>query len=300
MGNIVIVNLNVDFVDESDVTYEDPGNVKKLFAKCNSAFIDPRPKFMFHYKEKFDRIFKNGGVFVIFAQKRYQYDYVIGEVDSNRLINKEHVNIDNWSFLSLLNDDFLNIFPDEGNELILNNTNQPINDCLTNYLKKSTYNAYFKCLFELRTNSICILKNIYNQCVGMLIKSSLSDPKCGRILILPDMPRSPELILDLLNDVLPSLSPHLFPNVKGKWVESDEYEFKSIKDLKGQIIDIVTTANREIKSLEKEIEHKREEHGFLHGILTGTGDELVDDVEECLNFIGFEKVENIDKKTYRR
>ncbi|MFA0834246.1 MAG: hypothetical protein ACC609_09590 [Methanobacterium formicicum] len=290
--DIVIIDLHKDHIHENEVEYIDPGDVKELFDKCDKGWIDPRPKYMFNHRDNFDRIFKNGGIFVIFAERRYNYNFLIAKNDSNYIRNGRDVEIDNWSLLPIFND--LAVYKDEGREIKITWDNSAFKEFFKKYLSKTSYNSRFESYHIAVNYFTSILTNKFNQSVGCIIRNNLSETS-GYVLILPDMPRTPELVLDLLNDVLPSISPHLFPNVKGKWIEEDEYEFKSIKDLKNQIKEIAIKAKTKIEKIEEDISSERREYGFLHGILTGTGDELVDDVQECLKFIGFNNVVDADE-----
>jgi hypothetical protein len=47
--------------------------------------------------------------------------------------------------------------------------------------------------------------------------------------------------------------------------------------------------------LDEKIGKERDEFGFLHGILTNTGDELVEDVKKCPDLIGVKQVIDVDK-----
>ncbi|BDZ68604.1 hypothetical protein [Methanobacterium ferruginis] len=289
--DVVIIDLDSGIVDEVNITYEDPGNVKKLFSTCKDGWVDPRPKSMQKHHENFDRIFDNGGLILIFAEPKFDYHFQFGKRDKYGDLIGEEVFCNNWSFLSILI--HLNVYEDEGAEINIATDISAFNEFFKKYLRETNYNSRFGG-YSI-PNFRNLLNNKFNQSVGCLIPDDNTETS-GKILILPNMPRTPELFLDLLNEVLPSISPHLFPNVKGKWIEEDEYEFSSIKDLKGQIEEIAVKAKGKIESIEEDIVSERREHGFLHGILTGTGDELVDDVEKCLEFIGFEEVVNVDNE----
>ena len=288
--DVVIIDLVKKPINSNEIKYEDPGNIKKLFQSSENGIIDIRPNSMDIYLEKFDRIFENGRFFVIFAESLFEEDYILGKSDKYGKINGDHITYNNWSFLSILNNLF--VINNQGKEINIKHDVSPFNEFFKKHLGNSKYNCVFE--YVVDDEFLTLLENRFDESVGCLISINDSE-KQGHILILPDMPRTPELILDLLNEVLPSLSPNLFPNVKGKWIEEDEYEFKYIKDLKNQIEEIAIEAKTKIEKIEEDISSERREYGFLHGILTGTGDELVDDVQKCLKFIGFNNVVDADE-----
>ena len=119
----------------------------------------------------------------------------------------------------------------------------------------------------------------------------------GCIIILPQLLKTPNVILNLLTEVLPEISHEIFPHLEGaKWVERDEYELDSIQKYKHEKLEIRAEAEKDLKALDKKIEEERDDFGFLHGILTKTGDELVEDVKKCLEFIGFQSIIDADKE----
>ena len=127
-----------------------------------------------------------------------------------------------------------------------------------------------------------LLWNKYGQCVGGLI---LEEGK-GLILILPQFSNKEEIVVKLLKETLPDLRPNLFPElVSGKWLERDDYEFETIIELKSERNEIEEKAAKKVTEIDQKIIQQRERLGFLHGILTGTGDQFVKDIEYTLNLI---------------
>src|SRR5437667_480309 len=88
-----------------------------LWAKCSDGVIDPRPRVMAMVQEKLDRILRNGGAFVVFADDRNKQDLVRARSDkfNNVFIESKDIPYDNWSFLSILS--WLNITSDYGEEI---------------------------------------------------------------------------------------------------------------------------------------------------------------------------------------
>ncbi|MFC1718071.1 hypothetical protein ACFL6S_30700 [Candidatus Poribacteria bacterium] len=166
---------------------------------------------------------------------------------------------------------------------------------LENSIKGSRYTATFERGYSLDEGSwLPILESKFGNCVGGLI---VLEPPKGFIIILPQIRGKEEAILTLLREVLPDIAPHLFPHVEGaKWVERPEYELTSILNHKKEKDELEQRLRAGLEELDKRIGEERERSGFLHGIITKTGYNLVLDVKSCLEFIGFEKVIDVDEQ----
>lgn len=261
-----------------------------FWVKCNLGEIDPRPKFMLQVREHFDRILNYGGVFVIFAHHHLSQNMVLARVLFRSLEIKSEIDATNWSFLSILNN--LRINPDIGIEINVPNGGHQIFHFLRRYIKDAKYNATFDPIY-LEKNWTTLLNNKFDKCIGGLIVQK--DSK-GLILILPQLSNKSESIVTLLREVLPDISHHLFPHIEGRWVERNEYEFDSVLKYKAEKVEIQGRAKVELEELDKKISEERNKLGFLHGIITKTGYDLVVDVKSCLELIGFKQVIDVDEE----
>jgi len=263
------------------------------WAKCSLGKIDPRPRVMTHVRKDFDRILHSGGLFVIFAQPRLHYDLVWAKKDHYLHISKE-IPADNWSFLSILSANHFVIKEDYGEEIQVSEDDPELYRFLKMAVRDAKYTATFTPSYRTEKNWIPILSSKFRDCIGGLIVLGDSN---GCVLILPQISKKPEIILTLLREILPDISPHLFPHIEGlRWVERDEYELDSILNYKSQKEEVLQRAKRELEELDKKISEDRDNLGFLYGILTKTGRDLVVSVKSCLEFIGFKKVKNVDEK----
>ncbi len=272
------------------------------WAKCSRGEIDPRPRAMSMVRNAFDRIFSHGGLFVIFAQSRLYQDLVLAHVYRSRLhygvpelSTGSKINADNWSFLSILSD--LVIESDDGTEINVIEHDSQLSRFLGKTIRNAKYNATFNPTSGIEKNWIPILSSDkFERCVGGVL---VPEDSKGRVLILPQISKDAETIVTLLREVLPDISPHLFPHIEGiRWVERDEYELDSVLKYKAEKIKVQQRAKRELEELDKKISKERDKLGFLHGIITktGTGTDLVEGVKSCLEFIGFEQVIDVDKQ----
>ena len=295
---IIIIDLTPpETIDSPEGEKITSAGEKDWWAKCSRGEIDPRPRAMRMVYDAFDRILDHGGVFVIFAQPRLYQKLVwatglLGVVSSIR----EKIRADNWSFLSILS--HLKIELNFGEEIIVPNHNHLLFRFLRRTIRDVRYTTAFKPTPVIEKSWIPILSNKFGMCVGGLLAPENSK---GRVLILPQFSNKSEAVTILLREVLPDMSPHLFPHIEGaRWVERDEYELDSVLKYKTDKIAVREGANRELEDLDKKITEERDGRGFLHGIITKTGDDLVESVKSCLEFIGFEQVIDVDKQIQNR
>jgi hypothetical protein len=244
----------------------------------------------------FDRIFDHGGLFVIFAQPSLRQDLALAHVSHSPfdqgLSIKSKINADNWSFLPILSS--LRIESDFGQEINVLEQDTQLSRFLRKTVRDARYNATFNPMSGIEKNWKTILSNKFEKCVGGLI---VPEDSRGRVLILPQISKKPNAIVTLLREVLPDISPHLFPHIEGsQWVEREEYELDSVLKYRAKKIEVQQRAKRELDELEKKILEERDKQGFLHGIITKTGTDLVESVKSCLESIGFRQIIDVDKQ----
>lgn len=263
------------------------------WAKCSLGFIDPRPCVMSWVKKSFGRILNNGGVFVIFAQPHLYQNICLAKKTFDQLKIIKNIEAYNWSFLSILSN-HLEIEECHGNEIFLQDPKLNEFSFIKEALKDAQFTATVKFKYRYANDFITILKNKFGDNIGGIF---FQEESKGRIVILPQITKKIEVVVSLINEFLPNLSPHLFPDFKKfKWIEDNEYELDTILNYKTEKMKVNQRAKEELEEIDKKIVKEREKLGFLHGIITKSGDELVVSVKKCLEFIGFKKVINVDEK----
>lgn len=264
------------------------------WAKCSHGEIDPRPRVMLAVHNEFDRILYHGGFFVIFAQPRILQTLVWARIRYRELDTESEIAADNWSFLSFLSPEYFEISADFGHEINVPEDDYQIFHFFRKIINDATYEATFEPSYRLTKNWLPLLKNKFGGCIGGLIVPENSK---GRILILPQLSKKSEILSKLLRELIPDISPHLFPHIEGlRWVERDEYELDSIIKYKNEKINVRQRVEKELEELDKKIAEERDEYGFLHGLITQTGQELVLSIKSCLEFIGFKNIVDVDKQ----
>lgn len=281
---------------------------KGYYIKPNRKRIDPRAVVMLSVKHDFDRILSYGGLFVIFAEPRLEQDivyskYVLDDsipITDTYKFEKNELKFDNWSFLSFFDPGIIKIEADSGREISLpdHRNDHPF----FQFIKKTIKNFEISAIFQSSENKsfvwLTIMYNKYRNDVGGIIFPKLEDGKLakGRVIILPQIADKSDAIVTLLKEILPEISPHLFPDIEGqKWVEREEYEHVEILEYKSQKIKEQSILENKLIALDEKISEARRKLDFLHGIILKKSDELVQDIKKSLEYIGFKDVRNVDE-----
>ena len=265
------------------------------WAKCNHGEIDPRPRAMDEVQRKFDRILDNGGAFIVFSDSRDKRDLVLAcdyGVYKGGFSATHNIPYDNWSFLPVLSN--LTIDGDHGEEIKAGNQEWPMTRLLADHLDDATFRCTFEAQRSIQERWEVLAKNRYGAAVAGVIVP-LDKSKSGWIFILPQIKEKALFLSAFLKNILPELSPGLFPHAEGqKWVRRLEYELPSVLDKDKQISDIQDDAAKKVSDLEKAIEDDRNDSQFLYDLIRETGDPLVEAVQEALAVLGFESVVDVD------
>jgi len=286
---VIIIDLSKPIVLDKQPPLKVTEFTNWYYARCDGGEIDPRPVVMETIREDLDRIYNNGYVFIIFSAPSFSQSMFYG----NGYQKISDLDLTNWCFLTVLGN--LIKRADCGMEIAFKDREL---SSVFPFLSEIANDSYFDVVFETYSpfkekKWVPLLWNKYDECIGGLI---LEDGK-GLILILPQFSNKEEIIVKLLKETLPALRPNLFPElVSGKWLEKDDYEFETILQLKSKRTNIEEEAAKKIAEIDEKINQERERLGFLHRILTGTGDQFVKDIECTLKLI-FDRVDNIDEQT---
>ncbi len=268
------------------------------WAGCGLGLVDPRPRTMEMARSDFERIREHGGAFVIFADSRDKQKLVkayMSEGYLQRVSNPLDYIPDNWSFLQVLNGYSLYAPYDSGEEISVEDEDHP----LFRLLAERVEEAYFLCTLhlakELKDRWITLAKNKYGAPVaGVIVPEEKGK---GWILIFPQIKDKASFLSKLLRDVLPDLSPRLFPHLEGaKWVYRSEYEMPKVLEIRQRIHHLQEETRRQVVELEKAIEDERTSMAYLHDLLRETGEPLVASVKKTLEVLGFSSVVDVDEE----
>lgn len=257
------------------------------------GIVDPRPLTMYLNSSEFETIWKHKGIFIIFANSSFHQEYQISKKGTYDWYNDKELKINLWSFLPFLNDKFAYFISNEGNEFKLYENEKKWSSLLSKYLKDSKYTVVLQ--YERWNGDYFkpILLNKYDEIVSSLI---ITNDK-SLLIVLPQINRKSDLINELLTSLLPEEFPDLFPYFEGKiWVNSSIYDFESVEKLKDEREKIILEKDTLIRTIEQNISKEKNKYEFLYKLLTETGDDLVQAIEDVLRFLEFNEVKNIDKE----
>ncbi len=289
---IVVVDLGYSAPDEYPSAEKHfPDGSVDIWVESHYGYVDPRPRAMMAVARDFDRILNSGGVFVVFAGKKAEQRFFYGRAKGIRFLDIERsVDVSNWMFLSALNS--LDCFDDHGNEMHCVATAGSLAKLIATNLPGGCYPCSFRPPQHLREGWLTLVQNKFGNIIGAATKSKTG----GILLILPQVADKSQFLLKLLTEVLPELTPELFPEISnGTWTRRPEYELSNILALQEQRRAIETAFRQRITEIEEQIEREREAQGWMHHLLTGTDDVLVNSVVRALQFLGFNDVRDIDQ-----
>ncbi len=150
---IVVIDLSGDEPTENPaVQAKGLSGVKQFWASANTGVVDPRPIVMAHASKAFDQILRHGGVFIVFCQPRTRYDLCLGEGDSyGHFVNHpKQLNYDNFSFLTVLNEQAIEFDASSGDEIRLEDSTGPLKHFLNQHLDGASYTSLLRPDWSLR------------------------------------------------------------------------------------------------------------------------------------------------------
>ncbi|MBL8678570.1 MAG: hypothetical protein JNK05_05370 [Myxococcales bacterium] len=273
-----------------------PASDLDWWAKCSAGEIDPRPRSMELVKHQFDRILGNGGVFVVFSDSRNRQELVCARqrnIHSGLSIDCP-ISSDNWSFLSVLSN--LMIKDDHGEEIQPIKHDLPLVKLLTDHLDRAQFYCTLNAQYPIKSRWIELAKNKYGEAVAGVIAPSNNTEK-GWVFVLPRIQTAARFLSEFLKNILPNLSPALFPHAEGSlWIHRAEYELPSVLEKRKQISTIQHDAAKKVAELETAIKEDHRANAFLYALIRETGDPLVEAVETALALIGFKAIVDVDKE----
>lgn len=259
-----------------------------LWAKCDKGWIDARVRTVLSAKENFNRIVTSGGVLIIFAGPDSPMAFQWASAGYRDLATKERIDGGIWNFIDSMED--IEFSTESGSVINV------IGDALIErQLKRHVEGAEFKCSFKPRWSRYGhwtpLATNKYGSHVALAGRQG-----DGLVFIFPQISDKASFIAEFLESVLPEQLPHLFPDIeKGKWTHLPEYELEQILELEAKKTLVIAEADKELNRLTQEIAEQRSEDGWLHDLLTATGDDLVVAIKIALSKLGFQRVIDVDE-----
>lgn len=261
-----------------------------IFIKCNRGFIDSRGVTANSIKKNFDKIIASGGVVVVFASAKTCMEVFSATSRGGQIWHPEAISIDEWSFLSVLGS--LKASNSEGKEIAICENRTSFGKALTARSSEMRFECTISPDFYLAKQWVTLAKNKFGETVAL----ERAHPDGGAVIVLPQISNKADFIKQMLMEVFPERFPHLFPGIeKGRWTHLPEYELSNVRQLSESREKEVERHNLEMERIAAEIGAARQADGWLHELLTQTGDPLVEAVIKALDEIGFNSVVDMDK-----
>ncbi|WP_269633133.1 hypothetical protein [Pelomonas sp. BJYL3] len=256
---------------------------------CDKGIIDPRFSAAIVARPRFDRIVAAGGVVVVFAMPESGVSVVTGRKSRQTFHVKEPVQVDEWSFLGALKS--VRVSRLSGEEIVVCEQQSLIGRALSAELFSMRYECTLHPIYN-HTNWKVLAKNKFGDPVAL----GYSNDSKGSVFLLPQVDDKASLIKRLLTDVFPELFPHLYPGIdRGRWTHLPEYELRSVIELETARQNAIAMHKAAMAKLDADVSELRSKDGWLHDLLTETGDHLVEAVAAGLAELGFQNVVDMDK-----
>lgn len=266
-----------------------PGEVD-WWAKCSSGVVDPRVRVALGMQNDCDRIYRHGGAFIVFMAPEIPQEVSAGRVGNyNRVETHQEIRAYPWSFLGVLHS-FLNVRHDTGTDIRFDPGFEALRHGLGAWLHQATYSCTLGMPYrKAADSSALILKNKFDEPVGLV--TNWEDQK-GVVVLLPQVRDKTGTALAVIEHLLPAVTPDLFPDkVSVSWLTAPPYEHPSILRLTGEIAELRAALDVQIAGIETRINQIRAERGFLHDLLSESGDPLRGAVHRALSHLGLTVVD---------
>lgn len=261
-----------------------------VWIRCNQGVIDPRFRAAEFARKGFERIVAAGGVVVVFATSKSGMSVATGRVERRAFYLESEIEADEWGFLGQLGN--VHVSPSHGEEIVVSDPRSLIGKTLTDALPGMRYECTLQSGYDPGNRWTPLAKNKFGEFVAL----GYADPSGGAVMLLPQVDDKAGLIDALLTNVFPELFPHLYPGIeKGRWTHLPEYELDGVVTLEAEREDAIARHTSAMAKIDADISELRSKDGWLHDLLTQTGDGLVEAVMAGLAELGFQNVVDMDK-----
>jgi hypothetical protein len=279
-----------------------PTDGPAVWATCKFGVIDSRPYFaQVVLRERMERILEYGGAAICFCEPKTASGLVEATGGGSHMLmvhNDFYCSV--WDMFRPL--DYFKVTSDHGQEV------KPTSESgVVAPLARHLRGAMFNCTLSPRASEqqrwVPLAKNKYGADVAGIFFPAEKD---GCIVLLPQVADQGATLRVLLEDVLPALVPKLFPeSQKFAWRHQDPYELPEVVRLQAEIEAVRAAAAAQESELQTQADEVRARDGWLHDLLTETGEKLVDAVEQAMRELGLQDVRKVDdeaeqKETGRR
>ena len=288
-ADIVIIGIETDLIDEDDVREYGHESTNIPWYKATHPIVDPRGFIASRCRDRFDEMFQKGTAFVVLSGPRIQQQLWHGN-HVETLSNFDYIPNQSYhlySFLSCLQT--LGIRDESGSYIELSDLGE-------SYKTPTEGGRFEVALVNAPAKEGILARNKDGHAVSFAYyaPNSAEDRK-GLLLFCHQVPDPVAMPRWALEDVLPTLAPHLYPEQASEsWLRAEPYEDPQVGSKLAEIQEVQETAKVRVAALQAEVDTIREDAAPLMTLLTATGDELVRAVKIALEELGFGSVQDMD------
>lgn len=266
-----------------------PNEETDLWVKRDLGYVDNRGLTGLREQETFNRILRQGGLIVVFADYAHPHEATMASLAyTNNLMPGRQVNLNVWNLAHPL--EYLGVLNDHGS--VMNAEEQ---SSLGKLIGKYLPGSEFTCTLKARRQGdewVALAVNKFGECVAAALE------KEGRLvaLVVPQLADKAGFVDELLTSVLPEYLPDLFPGITtGAWTHQPQYELPRVAELRREKTRVEEEMRATVATLDDQIVAEQAANGWIHDLLTATGDELVNAVKRALAEVGFSAIVDVDE-----
>lgn len=291
------IKTTIEYKEEDHKRISTKGNEEiYLISDFPQTKFDPRPLSGSLMIKAIRDLRKRGGLIITFGVEFEEVEYETIRITSEYPQRLGKSKYSNYGFLGNV--------PHSENKTGTQFKIETINDSLKNTLEKYNDGMVYHATFyhpevsnkdysrKPDPNFIPLIRNINEDVISFL----RSEDELAQ-LVLPQIKNKGEFLKELLSAFLPDLLPALFPfSTRFKWIENKEYWLPKHDKLLNEKSSIQKEFEKILEEIESKIQLNQKHYGFLHELITETGDNLVDAVEKILHNMEFPDIKNVDKE----
>lgn len=288
---------NIPSIDKSEASVQ----LKNATGKSVYAFVSSYPEQVFNSQaygsnilfRQIKDVLSTDCVVVIFATTNQDIHYDLAEIGPQ---GTQIVERFNCSTLRLC--DGIGKFTNKTGKVVKLSKDNTFNSFLGKYIENAHYEVVFphptvyeKGDYVPKKNFFPLLLNGNDEIIGYL--NFVSDG--GLVVVLPQMEKKAELLVELFDNLAPIL-PKVFPyNGMFAWLDDGSYPLPGEVGYRNERTTIEQKYALDIAENEKKIVELKTEFDFLRVMLSGTGDSLVAAVREFFIWLGFSSAVAMDE-----
>lgn len=295
--DILIFDLN----NENFIPYKEEEHKRKnvdsnkdyyIFCSYPKTIFNPKPITAIQLQKHIENISNKKSFLIVFGNhsEYVEYDFVDSWKNYPSIESREKFH--NYSFLP--SNSFLS---ENKNGKKINILNSKLKSIFEKYKDNIQYHVTFFHPKHYENNEVKpdgnfvpLIENEYNEIVSYVY---FYNNQC--ILMFPDIFEKGKFLKELLEEVLPTINPDIFPEQENaSWTLNEDYFLPNQKKLIKEEKDIIARHNKELENISKKINENTKEYEFLHKIIVSTGDELVENLIILLKWLGFNNITDMD------